>query len=119
MILLDEFGKGTTSTDGIGLFAAVLESFVSRGLNCPNIIAATHFHGIYQDLIIEIYSLNLNIPDLLVCECMMEFLPSSESHCYLYRVVPGRSECSWGLVVAKSAGIPESIIKMARALSVE
>ena len=45
LVLLDEFGKGTTSTDGIGLFCAVMESFASRDLSCPKLIAATHFHG--------------------------------------------------------------------------
>jgi DNA mismatch repair protein MSH5 len=37
--------QGTTSTDGIGLFSAVIESFASRGIDCPKLIAATHFHG--------------------------------------------------------------------------
>ncbi len=45
LVLLDEFGKGTTSLDGIGLFCAVVESFTSRGQECPKVIAATHFHG--------------------------------------------------------------------------
>ena len=87
---------------------------MGRGTNCPKVIAATHFHGIFFTLNLEIYSLNLNLPDLLVSEWMMEFLSTSDSHCYLYRAVPGRSGCSWGLLVAKSAGIPDSIIEMAQ-----
>ena len=45
LILIDEFGKGTTSTDGIGLFSAVIEDFARREFECPKVIAATHFHG--------------------------------------------------------------------------
>jgi DNA mismatch repair protein MSH5 len=45
LILLDEFGKGTLATDGIGLFVAVLLEFLSRK-QCPRIIASTHFHGL-------------------------------------------------------------------------
>jgi DNA mismatch repair protein MSH5 len=47
LVLLDEFGKGTTSLDGIGLFCAVVESFAGREHECPKLIAATHFHGTY------------------------------------------------------------------------
>ena len=114
---MDEFGKGTTSNDGIGLFCAVIESLLGRGPNCPKVIAATHFHGKFQNLTLELFSLKLNIPKPLICESKMEFLQTAESHCYLYRVVPGRSESSWGLVVAKASGIPDCIIQIAELFS--
>jgi DNA mismatch repair protein MSH5 len=47
LVLLDEFGKGTTSTDGIGLFCAVIEEFAKRGNECPRVVSATHFHGTF------------------------------------------------------------------------
>ncbi|KAI9018713.1 DNA mismatch repair protein MutS, partial [Phycomyces nitens] len=45
LVIIDEFGKGTASSDGIGLFCAVVEEFVSKGNQCPKVIASTHFHG--------------------------------------------------------------------------
>ncbi|KAI5123127.1 hypothetical protein M0805_001482 [Coniferiporia weirii] len=48
LILLDEFGKGTLSTDGAGLFCGVLRSLLARGSTCPKVLAATHFHDVFH-----------------------------------------------------------------------
>ncbi|KAA1469886.1 hypothetical protein DENSPDRAFT_649174 [Dentipellis sp. KUC8613] len=48
LILLDEFGKGTLSTDGAGLFCGVLKSLLNRGTNCPKVLATTHFHDVFR-----------------------------------------------------------------------
>lgn len=45
LLIIDEFGKGTDSSDGAGLTCAVLEYLLSLGAECPKIVAATHFHG--------------------------------------------------------------------------
>jgi len=45
---LDEFGKGTVSTDGAGLFCGVLKHLLDRGSNCPKVLAATHFHDVFR-----------------------------------------------------------------------
>lgn len=43
LVLLDEFGKGTLTTDGVGLLAAILEHYVAQP--CPPfVLACTHFH---------------------------------------------------------------------------
>ncbi len=44
LILVDEFGKGTVSHDGLALLAASLEHLIDRGPNCPVALFATHFH---------------------------------------------------------------------------
>lgn len=50
LVIIDEFGKGTESSNGIGLFCAVLENLVQSD-HCPLIFCATHFHEIFaQDL---------------------------------------------------------------------
>ena len=66
LILLDEFGKGTLATgtfaysassstiiislsDGAGLFCGVLMHLLARGADCPKVIAATHFHDVFQN----------------------------------------------------------------------
>ncbi|KAJ9125783.1 hypothetical protein QFC24_002567 [Naganishia onofrii] len=54
LLVLDEFGKGTLPQDGAGLFIGTLEEFLSRGSDCPKIIAITHFHEIFQTNITHI-----------------------------------------------------------------
>jgi len=46
LLIIDEFGKGTESSDGAGLACAVMEYLLSLGSERPKVIGATHFHGI-------------------------------------------------------------------------
>lgn len=50
LILLDEFGKGTLSQDGMALFVATLKELMDRGEDCPRTIATTHFFGKPADI---------------------------------------------------------------------
>ncbi|KAJ3130217.1 MutS protein msh5, partial [Physocladia obscura] len=43
LILIDEYGKGTLHSNGVGLFCATLMNFLDRGRECPNVLATTHF----------------------------------------------------------------------------
>ncbi|KAH9865564.1 hypothetical protein J1614_009149 [Plenodomus biglobosus] len=45
LLIVDEFGKGTESSDGAGLACAVMEHLLSLGPERPKVIGATHFHG--------------------------------------------------------------------------
>jgi DNA mismatch repair protein MSH5 len=45
LLIIDEFGKGTESSDGAGLACAVLEYLLDLGTERPKVIGATHFHG--------------------------------------------------------------------------
>jgi DNA mismatch repair protein MSH5 len=45
LLIVDEFGKGTSSSDGAGLACAVFEHMLSMGKECPKVVGATHFHG--------------------------------------------------------------------------
>jgi len=45
LLIIDEFGKGTDSSDGAGLACAVLEHLLSLDVESPKVIAATHYHG--------------------------------------------------------------------------
>ncbi|KAL8291262.1 hypothetical protein RQP46_002240 [Phenoliferia psychrophenolica] len=52
LIVIDEFGKGTDSNDGAGLFWAVIEHLVRRGIHAPRVVVATHFcHVLANELI--------------------------------------------------------------------
>lgn len=48
LLIIDEFGKGTESSDGAGLACAVLEHLLGLGTESPKVVAATHFHGEQQ-----------------------------------------------------------------------
>lgn len=45
LLIIDEFGKGTASSDGAGLACAVMEYLLNLGSERPKVIGATHFHG--------------------------------------------------------------------------
>lgn len=45
LLIIDEFGKGTASSDGAGLACAVMEHLLNLGSERPKVIGATHFHG--------------------------------------------------------------------------
>lgn len=45
LVVIDEFGKGTDSSDGAGLAAAVIRHLISLGDERPKVLGATHFHG--------------------------------------------------------------------------
>lgn len=45
LLVIDEFGKGTASSDGAGLACAVMEYLLNLGNERPKVIGATHFHG--------------------------------------------------------------------------
>jgi DNA mismatch repair protein MSH5 len=46
LVIVDEFGKGTTEIDGLALLASCLDHFLSRGVKCPHVLASTHFHDV-------------------------------------------------------------------------
>ncbi|KAJ8114028.1 hypothetical protein OPT61_g3993 [Boeremia exigua] len=48
LLIIDEFGKGTDSSDGAGLACAVMEHLLSLGNERPKVIGATHFHEIFE-----------------------------------------------------------------------
>lgn len=53
LLVIDEFGKGTESQDGAGLFAGLCHALIRRGRSCPKAILATHYQHIFfmKDLV--------------------------------------------------------------------
>ncbi|KAL2382241.1 hypothetical protein RJZ90_003361 [Blastomyces dermatitidis] len=49
LVIIDEFGKGTESTDGAGLACGLFEYLLSLGEKRPKVLAATHFHEIFEN----------------------------------------------------------------------
>ncbi|CAG8587142.1 7126_t:CDS:10, partial [Dentiscutata heterogama] len=140
LLIFDEFGKGTGSTDGAGLFCGVMEHLLKRGKDCPKVIAATHFHGFYHFkyissvLVVVIFTVNniiyySNYQEIFENNLLPQSLPISlttmeimdddkdEELTFLYRLIPGRSTSSWGTFCATLAGVPPNIVKRATHLS--
>ncbi|KAK3841818.1 MAG: DNA mismatch repair protein MutS, partial [Linnemannia gamsii] len=54
LVVLDEFGKGTTSTDGAGLFCGVVEHFAAMQEDRPKVLATTHFHELFENELMDL-----------------------------------------------------------------
>jgi DNA mismatch repair protein MSH5 len=80
LIIVDEFGKGTTEVDGLALLASCLDHFLSRGVKCPHVLAATHFHDVVN-LIRQSRYLKLQVSifkEMLVLRCFSYSSPSAQ-----------------------------------------
>lgn len=100
LVLMDELGSGTDPGEGAGLGAAVLESLIERG--CITVVT-THHNAL--KLFGSQTSGALN--------AAMEFDPATLKP--TYRLIPGRPGRSYGLDMAARLGVPDVVIKKARA----
>ncbi|XP_052178847.1 DNA mismatch repair protein MSH5 isoform X3 [Diospyros lotus] len=109
LCLLDEFGKGTLTEDGVGLLGGTMNHFA----NCsdpPKVLVCTHLTEIFYDSCllesekIKYYTMSVLRPDDNT---------DVEEIVFLYRLVPGHALLSYGLHCALLAGVPEEVIKRA------
>ena len=102
LVILDEVGRGTSTYDGLALAWAVTEHLATR-LTCRTFFA-THYHELTE--LAELFGnvCNLNVA---VREWMDEVV-------FLHRILPGGTDKSYGIHVAKLAGIPKSILGRSR-----
>ncbi|KAL2472956.1 DNA mismatch repair protein MSH5 [Forsythia ovata] len=110
LCLLDEFGKGTLSEDGIGLLGGTINYFVSSN-NPPKVLVCTHLNEILDNNYllksekIKYYTMSVLGPD--------DKSTDVEDIVFLYRLVPGCARLSYGLHCALLAGVSEEVIKRA------
>ncbi|XP_068626392.1 mutS protein homolog 5-like [Battus philenor] len=95
LVIVDEFGKGTSETDGLCLLAACLNTLLYRAELCPHLLLATHFLSI-KDFIID---------TPLVRFQRLEHVIRGGEPVLLYRVVDGSAECSFAHHAAGAAGL--------------
>ncbi|KAI9152638.1 Mismatch repair protein msh3 [Blastocladiella emersonii ATCC 22665] len=111
LVILDELGRGTATHDGTAIAYAVLDHVVREVQ--PITLFVTHFPPLAQ--VAETY------PDHARC-AHMAFLEHGEGGkeiTFLYQLAEGAAKASYGLNVARLAGIPESILDVAAAKSSE
>ncbi len=106
LAFLDEIGRGTSTFDGMALARAILEhTLPPAGVGC-RLIFSTHYH--------ELATLEQQHP--AVRSFRMEVREEGERAVFLYRAVPGGADRSYGVHVARLAGIPESVTRRAAEL---
>jgi DNA mismatch repair protein MutS len=104
LIILDEVGRGTGTSDGQALAQAVAEALA--GEIKAKTIFTTHYH--------ELARLEVAVPGIV--NARLEVREDQDEVTFLYKVVPGAAQESYGLYVAKLAGLPEHIVVRAKAL---
>ncbi len=102
LLLLDEIGRGTSTFDGLSIAWAVVEQLA--GLGAPRCLFATHYH--------ELTELEAELDRVI--NLRMAVSESGESVSFLHRVERGASDRSYGLHVARLAGIPGPVIARAQ-----
>ena len=104
LILLDEVGRGTSTFDGLSIAWAVAERLHEREGLRPKTLFATHYH--------ELTELALTLPRIKNYHVSVR--EWKEEVVFLRKIVPGPSDRSYGIHVAKLAGIPKDVIERAR-----
>jgi DNA mismatch repair protein MutS len=101
-VILDEIGRGTATYDGLSIAWAVLEHL--HGINKCRALFATHYH--------ELTQLSGKLPHL--ANATMKVREWQDDIVFLHEVVPGVADRSYGIHVARLAGLPEAVIARAQ-----
>jgi DNA mismatch repair protein MutS len=104
LVILDEVGRGTSTYDGLAIAWAVLES-VHDDLQC-RCLFATHYH--------ELVPLTAKLSGL--ASVTVKVREWRGDLVFLHQVVPGSADKSYGLSVARLAGVPAPVLARARAV---
>jgi len=103
-VVLDEIGRGTATFDGLSIAWAVAEYLVSNPKARPKTLFATHYH--------ELTDLADSLPG--VVNAHVAAREWKDDIIFLRKIVPGRSDRSYGIQVARLAGLPPAVITRAR-----
>ena len=102
LVILDEVGRGTSTYDGLSLAWAITEHIANK-IKCRTLFA-THYHELTE--LAELFS-NIKNCNVAVREWMDEVV-------FLHKIISGGTDKSYGIHVAKLAGIPKSILERSK-----
>ena len=106
LLILDEIGRGTSTYDGMAIARAVLEYAADRRVLGAKTLFATHYH--------ELTVLEQELPG--VKNFNISVKKRGSDMIFLRKIVPGGADRSYGVEVAKLAGLPEKVVTRARAI---
>ena len=102
LVILDEVGRGTSTYDGLSLAWAITEHIASK-IKCRTLFA-THYHELTE--LAELFG-NVKNCNVAVREWMDEVV-------FLHKILPGGTDKSYGIHVAKLAGLPKTILERSK-----
>ena len=108
LILLDEIGRGTSTFDGVSLAWAIAE-YLGKHPEMPKTIFATHYH--------ELNELEKNIEGIVNYHISVQ--ETKDNVIFLRKLVKGGSEHSFGIHVARMAGVPKTVVSRAEQILIE
>jgi DNA mismatch repair protein MutS len=106
LIILDEIGRGTSTYDGLSIAWAVVEHLHRQPANGPRTLFATHYQ--------ELTQLDKHLPRLRNFSVAVK--EWNDEIVFMRRVVPGAADRSYGIQVARLAGLPLSVIDRAKTI---
>jgi len=109
LIILDEIGRGTSTYDGLAIARAVVEYIHNYSKLGAKTLFATHYHEL-----IEMASFLPRVKNFNVA-----VIEERGRVIFLYKIVPGGVDRSYGIHVAQLAGLPKSVVQRAQAVLAE
>ncbi len=103
LIILDEIGRGTSTFDGISIAWSVAEYLCKNKAMQAKTLFATHYH--------ELTDLTLTLPNVKNFSVLVK--EKGDSITFLRKIVPGAADKSYGIQVARLAGLPDEVIERA------
>lgn len=107
LLILDEIGRGTSTFDGLSIAWAVVE-YISRSIGAKTLFA-THYH--------ELTELEGKLPG--VKNYCIAVTDHDHEIVFLRKIIRGGADQSYGIDVARLAGVPEAVIKRAKEIATE
>nr|WP_325185382.1 DNA mismatch repair protein MutS [uncultured Oscillibacter sp.] len=107
LLILDEIGRGTSTFDGMSIARAVLEHCARK--TKAKTLFATHYH--------ELTELEATLPGAVNYNVAVK--ARGEDIVFLRKIIPGGADRSYGIEVAKLAGLPENVLQRAREILTE
>ncbi len=109
LLILDEIGRGTSTFDGLSIAWAVVEHICDKKILGAKTLFATHYH--------ELTELEGTLPG--VNNYCISVKEQGDDIVFLRKIIKGGADQSYGIQVAKLAGVPESVLNRAKELVVE
>ena len=109
LLILDEIGRGTSTYDGMAIARAVLEYAANAKKLGAKTLFATHYH--------ELTTIENELPNVKNYNIAVK--KRNDQMIFLRKIVPGAADDSYGVEVAKLAGLPSSVISRAREILAE